>query len=79
MCVCVCVCVCVRMCVCVRVCVCVCLQEVFQDNYGYRQIRRWWLEGKFSIVKSLDDLPQRILCPMDVDTWGEILEHELKR
>lgn len=55
------------------------LQEVYQNNYGHRLIKRHWLEGRFSHVRSLQELPAKVLCPMDLDTWGDIFERELNR
>ena len=55
------------------------LQEVYRENYGHQLIKRLWMDGKFSNVRSLQDLPAKVFCPMDKDTWGEIFERELSR
>ncbi|XP_078001281.1 F-box only protein 48-like [Glandiceps talaboti] len=54
-------------------------RETFIRNYGYNVIQRHWFNGVFSNIKSFEDLPQKCMCPMDLETWGQILELELCR
>ncbi|XP_017312710.1 F-box only protein 48 [Ictalurus punctatus] len=71
---------------------CVCHREVDGDrsdglswkvtlvrNYKKSCVKRRWLKGKYSNVRCAEDLPQNSMCPLDVETWGEILEAELER
>nr|ADO28378.1 f-box only protein 48 [Ictalurus furcatus] len=71
---------------------CVCHREVDGDrsdglswkvtlvrNYQKSCVKRRWLKGKYSDVRCAEDLPPNSMCPLDVETWGEILEAELER
>nr|XP_056712764.1 F-box only protein 48 [Euleptes europaea] len=48
-------------------------------NYWKSKVKREWLSGKYSNICSRGSLPEKSMYPMDVDTWGEILEAELER
>ncbi|XP_004710307.1 F-box only protein 48 [Echinops telfairi] len=48
-------------------------------NYRKHQVKRAWLSGRYSNIDSPSGLPGQSMCPMDAETWGEILEVELKR
>nr|XP_013817323.1 PREDICTED: F-box only protein 48 [Apteryx mantelli mantelli] len=48
-------------------------------NYWKSKVKQEWLSGKYSNIHSRSSLPEKSMYPMDVDTWGEILEAELER
>nr|XP_033793085.1 F-box only protein 48 [Geotrypetes seraphini]XP_033793087.1 F-box only protein 48 [Geotrypetes seraphini] len=48
-------------------------------NYWKSKIKCAWLSGKYSNIDSSTDLPEKSMYPMDVTTWGEILDAELER
>ncbi|XP_048357368.1 F-box only protein 48 [Sphaerodactylus townsendi] len=48
-------------------------------NYWKSKVKLEWLSGKYSNIHSRSGLPEKSMYPMDVDTWGEILEAELER
>ncbi|XP_059408812.1 F-box only protein 48-like [Carassius carassius] len=48
-------------------------------NYRKGCVKRRWLKGRYSNIRSADDIPPNSMCPLDVETWGEILEAELDR
>ncbi|XP_062974603.1 F-box only protein 48 [Elgaria multicarinata webbii] len=48
-------------------------------NYWKSKVKYEWLSGKYSYIHSHSGLPEKSMYPMDVDTWGEILEAELER
>nr|XP_025966186.1 F-box only protein 48 [Dromaius novaehollandiae] len=48
-------------------------------NYWKCKVKQEWLSGKYSNIRSRSSLPENSMYPMDVDTWGEILEAELER
>ncbi|XP_067845576.1 F-box only protein 48 isoform X2 [Heptranchias perlo] len=48
-------------------------------NYKKSNIKRAWLDGRYSYIHSATELLRDSMCEMDVDTWGEILEAELER
>ncbi|KAI8488103.1 ATP-dependent Lon protease pim1 [Branchiostoma belcheri] len=51
-------------------------------NYGASGIQRQWRLGFFSRPSSYEDIqhvPDRCVCEMDADTWGQILQLELDR
>ncbi|XP_058038035.1 F-box only protein 48 [Ahaetulla prasina] len=48
-------------------------------NYWKSKVKYEWLSGKYSNIQSRSNLPEKCMYPMDVDTWGEILEAELER
>ncbi|XP_043911940.1 F-box only protein 48 [Protopterus annectens] len=50
-----------------------------QRNYWKRGIKEGWLNGLYSNINSAAEMPENHIYPMDVDTWGEILEAELER
>ena len=54
-------------------------RNIFISNYGTNKIKKLWLEGKFSKVKSADELPCNFLGPFNVETWGSILDAEISR
>lgn len=54
-------------------------RETFLRNYQKSKVKREWLSGRYSNIRSPENLPEKSMCPMDADTWGEILEAELKR
>ncbi|XP_069385719.1 F-box only protein 48 [Paralichthys olivaceus] len=48
-------------------------------NYTRSCVKRDWLRGRYSHVRSAEELSGRNMTPLDVETWGEILEAELDR
>lgn len=54
-------------------------RNIFISNYGKNKIKKLWLEGKFSRVKSPDELAFNFLGPFSVETWGSILDAEISR
>ena len=54
-------------------------RNIFIRNYGINKIKNSWLEGKFSNVKSVDELSSNFLGPFSVETWGSILDAETFR
>uniref|UniRef100_A0A3P8U319 F-box protein 48 n=1 Tax=Amphiprion percula TaxID=161767 RepID=A0A3P8U319_AMPPE len=48
-------------------------------NYSRCCLKRDWLRGCFSQVRSADELSSRKMTPLDAETWGEILQTELDR
>ncbi|NXP47584.1 FBX48 protein, partial [Heliornis fulica] len=48
-------------------------------NYWKSKVKQEWLSGKYSNIPSQNSLPEKSMYPMDVETWGEILEAELER
>ncbi|KAM9068200.1 F-box only protein 48 isoform X3 [Sarcophilus harrisii] len=48
-------------------------------NYWKSKVKHEWLSGRYSNICSPISLPEKNMCPMDADTWGEILEAELER
>lgn len=48
-------------------------------NYQKSKVKHEWLSGRYSNICSPLSLPEKIMYPMDADTWGEILEAELER
>ncbi|KAA0722023.1 F-box only protein 48 [Triplophysa tibetana] len=48
-------------------------------NYRKGCVKRRWLKGRYSNIHSADEIPPNHMCPLDTDTWGEILEAELER
>lgn len=48
-------------------------------NYTRSRLKRDWLRGRYSHVRSADELIGRKMTPLDVETWGEILQAELDR
>ncbi|XP_036190187.1 F-box only protein 48-like [Myotis myotis] len=59
------------------------LVYLFQDtllrNYQKSQVKHGWLSGKFSNINLPTLLSETTMCPMDAETWGEILDSELSR
>ncbi|XP_036903975.1 F-box only protein 48 [Sturnira hondurensis] len=54
-------------------------RDILLRNYQKSKVKLEWLSGRYSNICSPVDLPEKIMCPMDAETWGEILEAELKR
>ncbi|XP_028828362.1 F-box only protein 48 [Denticeps clupeoides] len=48
-------------------------------NYRKGRMKRNWLRGRFSNIRSAEELPANSMYQFDVETWGEILEAELER
>ncbi|KAJ3614654.1 hypothetical protein NHX12_018225 [Muraenolepis orangiensis] len=48
-------------------------------NYLRSQVKRDWLAGCYSCVRSAEELLGRRMCPLDEHAWGDILEAELRR
>ncbi|XP_008314712.1 F-box only protein 48 isoform X2 [Cynoglossus semilaevis] len=48
-------------------------------NYTRSCVKNDWLRGRYSHVRSADELRDRIMVPLDVESWGEILQAELDR
>ena len=55
------------------------LQVILLRNYQKSKVKHEWLTGRYSNICSPISLPEKIMYPMDADTWGEILEAELER
>ncbi|XP_006909594.1 F-box only protein 48 isoform X1 [Pteropus alecto] len=53
--------------------------DTLQRNYQKSKVKFNWLSGRYSNLSSSVSLPEKIMYPMDAETWGEILEAELKR
>lgn len=69
-----------------------CSREVDQDrrhgyswkvtlvrNYARSRLKGDWLRGRFSCMKSANELRDVRMVPLDAETWGEILQAELDR
>lgn len=55
-------------------------KAIFLNNQGVKGTVRRWLKGKYSYLKFHDDLAsQDIMAVLDVETWGLILDAELRR
>ncbi|KAL2774011.1 F-box only protein 48 [Daubentonia madagascariensis] len=52
---------------------------ILERNYQKSKVKHKWLSGRYSNICSPTSLPEKIMYPMDADTWGEILEAELER
>lgn len=48
-------------------------------NSGRNGVKRRWLQGRYSCIKSSQEIPRNILCKLDVETWGRILDAECNR
>ncbi|XP_012684475.1 F-box only protein 48 [Clupea harengus] len=48
-------------------------------NYQKSRTKRNWIKGRYSHIRSADEIPPNSMYPFDVETWGEILEAELER
>ncbi|XP_040891387.1 F-box only protein 48 [Toxotes jaculatrix] len=48
-------------------------------NYTRSCVKRDWLRGRYSHVRSAAELSGRKMTPLDAETWGEILQAELDR
>lgn len=56
-----------------------CLQVTLVRNYTRSCLKRDWLRGRYSHVRSAEELSARRMTPLDAETWGEILQAELDR
>ncbi|XP_061686443.1 F-box only protein 48 isoform X2 [Syngnathoides biaculeatus] len=54
-------------------------KESLARNYIRSRVKLDWLRGRYSNVASAVELRGRKMVPMDVETWGEILQAELDR
>ncbi|XP_034364094.1 F-box only protein 48 [Arvicanthis niloticus] len=54
-------------------------REILLENYQKSKVKHGWLSGRYSNIRSPVSLPEEAMCPMDADTWGEILDAELER
>ena len=55
-------------------------KTIFLNNQGVKGTVRRWMKGKYSHLNSYDELAsQKVMAVFDVDTWGLILEAELRR
>ncbi|KAM5253131.1 F-box only protein 48 [Hipposideros larvatus] len=54
-------------------------RDTLRRNYQKSQVKLEWLSGRYSDICSPVSLPEKSMYPMDAETWGEILEAELKR
>ncbi|XP_075123491.1 F-box only protein 48 [Leptodactylus fuscus] len=54
-------------------------QETVQINYRRCIIKQKWKDGDFSNIHSYEKLPEETMCPLSVESWGEILDAELTR
>ncbi|KAJ8365915.1 hypothetical protein SKAU_G00147460 [Synaphobranchus kaupii] len=50
-----------------------------ERNYRKGYVKREWLRGRFSVIRSAEEMPDQSMCPLDAETWGEILQAELER
>ncbi|XP_044045368.1 F-box only protein 48 [Siniperca chuatsi] len=48
-------------------------------NYTRSCLKRDWLRGRYSRVRSAEELSGRKMAALDAETWGEILQAELDR
>ncbi|KAM4583634.1 F-box only protein 48 [Odontesthes bonariensis] len=48
-------------------------------NYTRGRVKADWLRGRYSRVRSADELLGRKMAPLDAETWAEILQAELDR
>ncbi|KAK9540765.1 hypothetical protein VZT92_003195 [Zoarces viviparus] len=48
-------------------------------NYTRSRLKKDWLRGRYSHVRSAEELIGRKMVPLDAETWGEILQAELDR
>ncbi|XP_078128977.1 uncharacterized protein LOC144532208 isoform X2 [Sander vitreus] len=48
-------------------------------NYRRSCVKGDWLRGRYSHVRSAEELSGRKMAPLDAETWGEILQAELDR
>ncbi|XP_056228722.1 F-box only protein 48 [Seriola aureovittata] len=48
-------------------------------NYTRSCLKSDWLRGRYSHVRSAEELSGRRMTPLDAETWGEILQAELDR
>ncbi|XP_068582670.1 F-box only protein 48 [Cebidichthys violaceus] len=48
-------------------------------NYTRSRLKKDWLRGRYSHVRSAEELIGRKMAPLDAETWGEILQAELDR
>uniref|UniRef100_UPI00358F21E0 F-box only protein 48 n=1 Tax=Myxine glutinosa TaxID=7769 RepID=UPI00358F21E0 len=55
------------------------LKAIVMKNYVLSRQKRAWSQGVFSYIRSISALPAWRMCPMDVETWGGILQGELNR
>lgn len=56
-----------------------CWKVILLRNNQKSKVKHEWLSGRYSKLCSSISLPEKIMYPMDADTWGEILEAELER
>lgn len=56
-----------------------CPQVTLVRNYTRSCLKRDWLSGRYSHVRSAEELSGRRMTPLDAETWGEILQAELDR
>lgn len=56
-----------------------CPQVALVRNYTRSCLKRDWLRGRYSHVRSAEELSGRRMAPLDAETWGEILQAELDR
>ncbi|XP_054584262.1 F-box only protein 48-like [Eptesicus fuscus] len=52
-------------------------RDTLLRNYKKSQVKHGWLSGRFSNIDLPTLLSETTMCPMDAETWGEILEAEL--
>ncbi|CAH2255640.1 F-box only 48 [Pelobates cultripes] len=50
-----------------------------QRNYLKSKVKKDWLDGEYSNIRSSTDLPKRSMHQMHAEDWGEILKVELER
>ncbi|XP_051239071.1 F-box only protein 48 [Dicentrarchus labrax] len=48
-------------------------------NFTRSRLKSDWLRGRYSSVRSAEELVGRKMTPLDAETWGEILQAELDR
>lgn len=55
------------------------LKQLAKMSYYKKLTLEFWLSGKMSQVRTVEQLPTFPTRPFDADTWGRILEMELAR
>lgn len=56
-----------------------CWRSIFMRNYGTNLVKKRWLEGKYSHLKSHDEVSSNHLGPFSTETWGSILDVEMQQ
>uniref|UniRef100_A0A8C5MCB1 F-box domain-containing protein n=1 Tax=Leptobrachium leishanense TaxID=445787 RepID=A0A8C5MCB1_9ANUR len=54
-------------------------KETLQRLYQKSKVKKDWLAGRYSNVRSYSDLPDGGMCPMKAEDWGDIVKAEHER